>query len=138
MYVQFSSSGLEVNIAERLKFADFQFREFYKHATVSGEALKVGMALLVQIGTHFLDLKVSHITYSPAQSAFMSSWAAELKAFEQSSRGQHLPGSAYNFGKADVTGENTNDVCATCHPDDRLVFFGIQVPVGVNLEKLRM
>jgi len=96
------------------------------------------MALLVQIGTHFLDLKIGHVTYTPAQSAFMSSRAAELKAFEQSTRGQHLPGSADDLGKADVAGENTDDVCASGYPDDRFVFFSIDMPVGVYLEKLRM
>ena len=138
MYVQFGSACLEINIAERLELAYFQFREFYKHAAVSGEAFKVGMALLVQIWTHFLDLKISHVTYAPAQSAFMSPRAAELKTFEQSSRGQHLPGSANDLGKTDIAGENTNDVSASCHPDDRFVFISIDMPVGVNLEKLRM
>ena len=96
------------------------------------------MALLVQIGTHFLDLEVGHVTDAPAQSAFVSCWAAELKAFEQSSRRQHLPGSAHDFGKANIAGEDTDDVCASGYPDDRFVFFSVDMPVGVNLEKLRM
>lgn len=125
MYVQFGSPGLEVDVAEGLELADFQFREFHKHASVSGEAFKIGMALLVQIGTHFFDLKVGHITYAPAQGAFMSSWAAELKTFEQPTRRQHLARSTYDFGETDVAGKNADDVCAPGNPDNRLVFFGI-------------
>jgi hypothetical protein len=83
--MQFSPSGFEIDVAERLEIADFQLREFDEHAAVSGEALEVRMALLVQVGTHLFDLEIGHVTYAPAQSAFVSSWAAELKAFEQSS-----------------------------------------------------
>ena len=125
MYVQLGSPGLEVDVAERLELADFQFRELYEHAPVSGEALQVGMALLVQIGTHLLDLEIGHIAYSPAQCAFVSPWPAELKTFEQSSRRQHLARSAYDLGKADIAGENTDNMSASCNPDNRLVFFGI-------------
>lgn len=64
--VQLSLSGFEVNVAERLEVVDLQFREFHKHAPVSREALEVDMTLPIQIGTHFLDLKVGHITYPAA------------------------------------------------------------------------
>jgi hypothetical protein len=64
--VQFAASSLEVNIAERLESADFQFREFYKHAPISRETLKVSMALPIQTGTHLLDLKIGHVTYPSA------------------------------------------------------------------------
>ena len=66
MDVQFAASSLEVNIAERLKPADFQFREFYKDTPIPREALKVGMALPIQIGAHLLDLKIGHVAYPPA------------------------------------------------------------------------
>ena len=138
MYMQFGSSCLEIDVAERLELAYFQFREFYEDAPVSRVAFEIGMTLPVQIRTHFLDLEIGHVTYAPAQSAFMSSRAAELEAFEQSAGRQHLAGSAYDFGEADVAGKNADDMCASCYPDDRFIFFCIDMPVGVNLEKLRM
>ena len=100
MYVQLGPPGLEVNVAERLELADFQLREFDKDAAIAGETFEVGVALLVEIGTHLLDLKIGHVTNSPAQGAFVSPRAAELKAFEQAPRGQQLVGDAYDFGKA--------------------------------------
>ena len=138
MDVQFSSSGFEVNVAERLKLIGFQLREFYKHAPISREALKISMALPVQIGTHLLDLEVSHIAYPFAQSAFMSPGAAELKTLNQTSRRQHLARRAYNLSEADIAGENADNMSAACDPDNRLVSFGIQGPAGINLEKLRV
>jgi len=138
VYVQFGPPCFEIDVAERLELAYFQLGEFYKYAAVAGEALEVGMALLVQIGTHFFDLEIGHVTYAPAQSAFVSSRAAELKAFEQSPRGQHLPGSADDLGKTDIAGEDTDDVRASRYPDDRFVLFSIDMPVGVYLKKLRM
>lgn len=123
--VQFSLSGLEVNIAERLEITDFQLRELYKNASISREALKVGMALLIQTGTHPLNLKIGHITYTSAQSAFMSPWAPELKTFNQTSGWEHLAWYAYNLGKADVTGKDADNMSASCNPDNRLVLFGI-------------
>ena len=138
MYVQFGSSGLEVNVAERLELTYFQFREFYKYAAVSCEALEVGMALFVQVGTHFFDLEIGHITYAPAQCAFVSSRAAELKAFEKSSRRQHLPWSADDLGEADIVGKDTDDMCASGYPDDGFVLFSIDMPVSIYLKKLGM
>jgi hypothetical protein len=138
MYVQFAASSLEVNIAERLESADFQFREFYKHAPISREALKVGMALPIQTGTHLLDLKIGHVTYPSAQRALMSPWAGELKTLYQASRRQHLAWWAHNLGKARIIGKNTDNVSTACNPDNRLVLLSIQMPVGINLEKLRM
>ena len=125
MDVQLVSSGLEIDVAERPELADLHLGEVDENATIACEAFEVGMALLVQIRAHLLYLKVGHVTYSPAQGAFMSPRAAELKTFEQSSRRQHLAGSAYDFGKADVTGKNTDNVGASCNPDDRFVFIGI-------------
>ncbi len=123
--VQFSLSGLEINIAEGLELTDFQLREFYKHASISRETLKVGMALTIQTGTHLLNLKIRHITYTSAQSAFMGPGATELKTFNQSSRWEHLAGYAYHLGKADVTGKDADNMGASCNPDNRLVLFGI-------------
>ena len=80
--VQLASSWLEVDIAERLKSAHFQLRKFDEQATISGEAFKVCMALPIQIRAHLLDLKIGHIAYAPAKSAFMGAWAAKLKTFD--------------------------------------------------------
>ncbi len=68
----------------------------------------------------------------------MSPWAVELKALYQASRGQHLAGRAYNLGDACIVGKNTDNMSAACNPDNSLVSFGIQVPAGINLEKLGM
>ncbi len=43
--VQFTSSGLKVNIAERLKIADFQLRKLDKNTSIACETLKVGVTL---------------------------------------------------------------------------------------------
>ncbi len=83
MDVQFGSSGLEVDVAERLKLVDFQFRELHKHAPIAGETFEIRVALSIQTGTHLLDLEVGHVTYSPVQGAFVRSWAAELKTLDQ-------------------------------------------------------
>ncbi len=123
--VQFSLSGLEINIAERLELTDFQFGEFYKHTSISRETLEVGMALPIQTGTHFLNLKIGHITYTSAQSAFMSPWAPELKTFNQASRWEHLARYAYNLGKADITGKDADNMGTSRNPDNRLILFGI-------------
>jgi len=96
------------------------------------------VALAIQIRTHLFYLEVGHVAYAPAQGAFVSSRAAELEAFEQSAGRQHLAGSAYHFGKAYVAGKDADDVRASGDPDNRFVFFSIDMPVGINLEKLRM
>jgi len=125
MDVQFSSSGLEVDIAKWLESVDLQLREFHKHASITSEAFKVRVALLIQIGTHPLDLKISHVTYSSAQRAFMSPWTPELKTLNQTSRRKHLPGCTYNLSKTDITGKDADNVGAPCNPNNRLVFVGI-------------
>lgn len=138
MDVQFSLSGLKVNIAKRLELSDFLLREFYEHAPISRETLKVAMALAIQIRTHLLDLKIGHIIYTSAQSAFMGPWASELKTLNQTSRGQHLAGCAYDLNKTDIADKDADDMSASGNPDNRLVLFGIYATVGINLEKLRM
>ena len=124
MDVQLGSSGLEVDIAERLKLIDFQFGELYEDAPVAGEAFEIGVALSIQTGTHLLDLEVGHVTYSPAQGAFVSPWAAELKTLDQAPRGQHLTGCAYNFCKTCIACEDADDMRTPRKPDGRLVLLG--------------
>ena len=124
MDMQFTSSCLEVNIAERLQPADFKLWEFDEDAAISGKAFKVDMTLTVQIGTHLLDLKVGHIAYSLAQSEFMRAWAAELKALNQASLWQHLAGRAYHLRQTHTVGVHAGNVCAACNPDISLVFPG--------------
>ncbi len=138
MDVQFGSSCLEVNIAERLQPADFQFRKFYKQAAIPRKSLEVGVALQIQIRTHLIDLKICHITYPAAQGAFVTARASELETLNQTSMRKHLAGRAYNFTEACIIGKNTDNMSAARNPDNRLVFFGPQVPAGINLEKLRM
>ncbi len=64
--------------------------------------------------------------------------SAELKAFEQTARGQHLAGGAYHFRKTDIPCEDAHDMGAAGDPDEGLVFFGIDVAIGINLKKLRV
>jgi len=138
MDVQFGASCLEVNVAERLQPADFQFREFYEQAAIPRQSLEVVVALQIQIRTHLIDLKIGHITYPAAQGAFMAARASELETLNQPSMRKQLAGRAYNFTKAGIIGENTDNMSAARNPDNRLVFFCPQVPAGINLEKLRM
>jgi len=123
--VQFSLSGLEINIAERLELADFQLREFYKQASISREALKVGMALPIQIRAHLFDLEIGHIAYLPAHSTFMGSWAAELETLNQTPRGKHLARCTYDLTEAYIAGKNADNMSAAGNPDNCLVLFGL-------------
>ena len=138
MDVQFASSCLEVNIAERLQPADLQFRKLYKQAAIPRKSLEVSVALQIQIRIHLLDLKICHITYPAAQGAFMTARASELETLDQPSMRKHLAGRAYNFTKAGIIGKNTDNMGASRNPDNRLVSLGPQVPAGINLEKLRV
>ena len=83
MEMQFALSGLEVNIAKRLQLANLQFGEVYEHTSISRETLQVAVALAVQIRTHLLDLKISHIIYPSAQCAFVGTRTPELKTLNQ-------------------------------------------------------
>lgn len=55
----------------------------------------------------------------------MGPWAAELETLNQTSRGQHLAGCAYDLSKADIAGKDADDMSASGNPDNRLVLFGI-------------
>ena len=59
--MQLVPSCLEVDVAERLKTADGEFRELHKYAAIASKSFKVGMALTIKIGTHLLDLEIRHI-----------------------------------------------------------------------------
>ena len=136
--VQFSSSCLEVNVAERLQPTDFQLWVFDKHTAISRKALKVDMTLPIQIGTHLLDLKIRHIAYPPAQSALMSPWSPELKSLNQTPLRQHLTRCAYNLTEAHILDKHADNMCAACNPDKSLVLSALQLPLCINLEKLRV
>ena len=66
MDMKLAASGLEVNITERLKSSDFQLRILHKHTSILRKSFEVFVALLVQIRTHLLDLKIRHVTYFAA------------------------------------------------------------------------
>lgn len=66
----------------------------------------------------------------------MSTRAAELKTLNQTSRWKHLTRCAYDLGKAYILGEHADYMSASRDPDDCLVLFSVQFPIGVNLEKL--
>jgi len=61
MDLEFGTPGLEVNIAEGLKAVYLKLWEFYEHAAFTAEALKVGIALAIEIRVHFFDLEIGHI-----------------------------------------------------------------------------
>lgn len=136
--VQLGSSCLEIDIAERLKPADFLLGEFNKDAAVLGESLDVGMALAIEIATHLLDLEIGHIAHALAQRALMTSRASELKSLDQPAMREHLARRAYDFRKTGVAGKNAYDMRAACDPDDSFVFFCLQLPLRVYLKKLRV
>jgi len=136
--VQLVASGLEVNVAERLKTADLKLWEFDKHAAVSSEALQINMALAIEIRAHLLHLEVGHVTYASAQSALMSPGAAELETLKQTPVRQQLTGGTDNLAKTRIACEDADNVCAAGNPDQSLVLFGLQLSTGVDLEKLRV
>ena len=88
--VQFVFSRFKVYIAEWLKTADGEFRELYKYAAIAGESLKVVMALTVKIRTHLFNLKISHITHTFGQCAFVASLAGESESFNQAATREQL------------------------------------------------
>jgi hypothetical protein len=122
--MQFGLSCLKVNIAERLKTSNFQAGKFDKHAPIPSKPLKVNVTLPIQIGAHLLNLKIGHIAYPPAQSAFMRAWAVKLKTLNQTAPGKHLSWYTYNLAQTHIAGIYANNVCAACNPDIRLVFAG--------------
>ena len=79
----------------------------------------------VRFGAHLLDLKIGHIIYSLAQSAFVRAGAPELKTLNQSAMREHLTGRAYNLTEAHVPGKHADNMSAPCNPDKRLVFRGL-------------
>ena len=108
--MQFFFPRLEIDIAEGLEPADRGFRKTDEHAPVAGESLQVQMTLTIEICAHLLDLKIGHITQSPAQSAFMISLTSELKTFYQASFRQQLAGNTDEFGKTKIASVNTDDM----------------------------
>jgi len=136
--MQFVAPCLEIDIAERLKLAYFLLRELNEDAAVSCETLEIGMALTIQIGTHLLDLEIRHVAHTLAQSALMTARTAELKTLDKPSMREHLPRCAYNFRQAGVADKNANDMSAAGNPDNGLVFLSLQLPLRIDLEKLRM
>ena len=89
--MQFSASGLEINIRERQKAVGLCQREFCKYAAIVCEPLKVGVTLLIEICTHLLDLKIGHIAQVAAERAFVRLGAVELKTLNETSFRQQLP-----------------------------------------------
>jgi len=124
MDVQFISPRFKVNIAKGLKATGFQIGELDENTTISGETLKVGMALPIQTGAHLFNLKICHITETSAQSAFMGTRRAKLKALNQTSLWQHLAWCTYNFTKAKLTCKYADNMSAARNPDMGLVFLG--------------
>ena len=134
MNVKLTSSGLEINIAKWLKTADFRVGKLNKDTAITSKPLKVGMALLIQTRVHFFDLKIRHIVHAPAQCAFMSSGAAELKTFDKTARWKHLAWAAHNFGKTHITGKYTDYMSAAGYPDKCFVFVAFKLPAAINLK----
>ena len=96
------------------------------------------MALAIQIGTHFLDLKIGHVAYAPAQGAFVGPRAAELESLNQASMRKQLAGRAYHLTETRILGKHANDVGAAGNPNKSFVLVSLQLPFGINLEKLWM
>lgn len=124
VYLQLASPSLEIYIAERLEAIDLKIGVLDKYAAIEGEAFKVKMTLAIQIRAHLLDLKISHIAYTPAEGAFVASRAAEIKSLNKAALRQHLRRRACYFGQAGIAAENAYDVSAARYPDVGLVLVG--------------
>jgi len=137
--MQFISSGLEVDIAERLKAADGKFREFYEYAAVAGESFKVDMTLTIEVRTHLLDLEIRHIAKAFGKRAFMISLAGgESESFNQTPPWEKLRRRAYQFRKTKVICKDTYHMRAAGRPDERFIFVGLYDTLFINAEKLGM
>ena len=88
--VQFVFSRFKINIAERLKACNGELRKLHKYAAIAGESLKVAVALTIKIRTHLFNLKISHITHTLSQSAFVASLAGESESLNQAATGEQL------------------------------------------------
>ena len=138
MDVQLRSSGLEVDVAEGLKVADFHLGELDEDAAISRESLEVGVALPIEVGAHFLNLKIGHITYPGAQCALVGPGPAELESLYQAPVGEHLARGADDLAETDIVGEDADNVGAAGNPDKGFVLIRLQLAFGVDLEKLGM
>jgi hypothetical protein len=138
MDVEFGLSGLEIEVAEGLEAADLEFREFHEDAAITREAFEVEMALLIEVGTHLLDLEIGHIADTLAQGAFVRAWAAELETLDKAPLRQELAGGADDLGEAYVARIHGDDMGTACDPDYGFVLVGLELTLCVNLEQLRM
>jgi hypothetical protein len=124
--MQFSASGLEINIRKRQKAVSLRLREFCKYAAIVCEPLKVGVTLLIKISAHLLDLKIGHIAQVAADCAFVRLWAVELKTLNEASFGQQLPRRIYHFRQAHIADKYTDNMCSACNPDIYIIFFRLE------------
>ncbi len=62
----------------------------------------------------------------------------ELKTFNQSPARKHLSGRAYYLAETNVPSVNADNVRTSRNPDVSFVFAGPQLPLCVNLKKLRV
>jgi hypothetical protein len=136
--MQLITPCLEINITERLKAANGELGEFYEYAAVASEPFKVNVALTIEIGTHLLDLKISHITEAAGKSALVIALAGKPESFNQAATRQKLSGSADEFGKTKVICENTHYVRTASGPNKRFILVRLYGTLLINIEKLRM
>lgn len=115
--VKLAASCLKVDITEGLEAADFETGKLDKYAATPCEAFKVGVALPIEVRTHLLDLKISHITYSTTEGAFVRARTVELEALNKPSFGQHLGRNAYDLAETDAVGKYADNVGAAGYPD---------------------
>ena len=138
MQVQLISSCLEVDIAKRLKSADSGLWKSNKDAAMLCETLKIDKALAVEIRTHLLDLKISHVAQLLADGALVVLAAPELELLDKATLGKRLSGKADQFGETLLACKNTDDMRAAGGPDSGFVLLGFQMTLCVNVKQLRM
>lgn len=134
--VELISSGLEVDVAERLQTADGQIRKTDEDAAIACETLKIDVALAVEVGAHLFDLEIGHVAHSAAERAFVVSLTVKAETFDEAPLRQTLAGHADEFREAKVFGENAYDVRTAGDPDDGFVLLRLKVSLGEDVEKL--
>ena len=91
MDMQFIPSCFKIDVAKRLQPADRLIRERDKEAAIFRESFQIVMTLPILVRTHFLNLKIGHVTEAATERALVAALAAKLKSFDQTAFGKKLP-----------------------------------------------
>ncbi len=138
MDVQFVTTCFKIYVTERLQPAGCILRKSDKHSPISRKPLQIRVALAVQVGAHFFDLKIGHVVETPAQGAFVGPLTPELESLNQAAFGQQHAVGADQFGQAHIAHEEADHMRASRRPQHHFVIFGFEVPAAENGEQFRV